>query len=143
MFFNNKKVYRIVDMKNLLKSFGKGLLYLIAFPAILVVLSVLAIVGIVIFIVLGIKGAILFFQGKSLFNDLPEDIEVRRLKNISVAPVEEIKPEPSSADVFFTTANSYSYINETESQPQEQEQELEQENNTNTEEIKEDNSNEY
>ena len=121
-------------MKNLLKSFGKGLLYLIAFPGILVVLALLAVVGLVIFIILGIKGAILFFQGKSLFNDLPEDVEGRRLKNLSTSPAEESKPESSGTDVVFTTASNYNFepmntLNEAPNDPAPQEEVKEEDNN--------------
>ena len=64
-------------MINFLKSFAKGILYLLVLPAIIVALAIYAVVALVMFIYLAIKGIVLFFTGRSLYDDLPEDIEAR------------------------------------------------------------------
>ena len=75
-------------MVNFLKSFGKGLLYLLVLPAIIVGVAIYGVVGAFIFIFLAFKGLILFFKGKSLFDDLPEDIEAKkRLHPMDTSPV--------------------------------------------------------
>lgn len=91
-------------MKLIFSKFLKGLLYLFTLPGLIVILSVGAVVGIFYFFALGVKGIILFFQGKSLFKDLPEDIEVRRIKASNQPVVEEEKKEEDPMIVF--TANS-------------------------------------
>lgn len=75
-------------MVNFLKSFGKGLLYLLVLPAIIIGVAIYGVVGIFIFIFLAFKGLILFFKGKSLFDDLPEDVEAKkRLHPLDTTPV--------------------------------------------------------
>jgi len=65
-------------MTNLLKSFGKGLLYILVLPVLLVILSVYVVVGVAMFIFVGIKGLILFFTGRN-FGELEEDIKARAI----------------------------------------------------------------
>jgi len=64
---------------------GKGLLYLLVLPIFLVVITIVAIVGLFGFVYLFIKQIILFFTGRSLYADLPEDIKVKAL----LEPVEQ------------------------------------------------------
>ncbi len=68
-------------MINFLKSFAKGLLYLLVLPALVVGVAIYGVVAIFIFLFLAIKGLILFFRGRSLFDDLPEDTEAKRRLN--------------------------------------------------------------
>ena len=85
-------------MINFLKSFAKGILYLLVLPAIIVALAIYAVVALVMFIYLAIKGIILFFTGRSLYDDLPEDIEAK--KRLNPAPA-----AASSAPTANTNTN--------------------------------------
>ena len=89
-------------MLNLFKNFGKGILYVLVLPFLLVGLAIYAVVAIFIFIYLAIKGLILFFTGRSLYEDLPEDKEAkRRIALANGVPLEEasnIDEEPSEPE---------------------------------------------
>lgn len=63
----------------LLKKFLKGLLYLVALPLLLVALCIYAVVGLVVFIIIGVKASILFFTGRNIFGRLPEDIKAEEI----------------------------------------------------------------
>ena len=65
-------------MTSLLKSFGKGLLYILVLPILLVVLAFYAVIGVGMFIYIGFKGLFLFFTGRNL-EELPEDIKAREI----------------------------------------------------------------
>ena len=65
-------------MTNLLKSFGKGCLYILVLPVLLVILSIYVVLGVVMFIFVGVKAAILFFTGRN-FGELEEDIKARAI----------------------------------------------------------------
>lgn len=84
-------------MVNLFKNFGKGFLYILVLPVLAVALAVYGVVALFIFVFLAIKGLFLFFTGRSLYGDLPEDIEAKkRLGIIAEEPEEDtIKATPS------------------------------------------------
>ncbi len=65
---------------NLLKNVGKGVLYIIGLPFFLIVLAGTAVAGIVIIVFMFIKSILLFFTGRSLNDDLPEDRKAREIK---------------------------------------------------------------
>ncbi len=66
-------------MGNFFKSFGKGILYVLVLPVLLVVLVLYAIEAIIVFLIMSIKGLVLFFTGRSLFDDLPEDKKAKEI----------------------------------------------------------------
>lgn len=66
-------------MISFLKGILKGLFYVIFFPLGLIAISLYAIFGIFVFIYRLIKLTILFFTGRNLKNELPEDEEVRKI----------------------------------------------------------------
>ncbi len=66
-------------MGNFFKSFGKGILYLLVLPFMLVILAIYAVVGLFVFIFMGIKSIILFFTGRSLYDDFPEDKKAKEI----------------------------------------------------------------
>ena len=66
-------------MASFFKSFGKGILYLITLPIVLVVLCIGAVVCFFIFLFMGIKELILFVTGRKLFEELPEDKKAREI----------------------------------------------------------------
>ena len=88
-------------MVNFLKSFGKGLLYLLVLPVIIVGVAIYGVVGIFIFIYLAFKGLVLFFCGKSLFDDLPEDIEAKR--RLHPEEKKEAAPVKTTPNLSFDT----------------------------------------
>lgn len=82
-------------MINFFKNLGKGLLYILVLPLLVVALAIYAVVALFIFLFLAIKGLVLFFTGRSLFGDLPEDIEAKKRLGI-------IKDEPALATSNMT-----------------------------------------
>ena len=79
-------------MINFFKNFAKGVLYVLVLPALLVVLVLYAVGALFVFIYIAIKGLILFFTGRSLYEDLPEDKEAKRRLGI-------LPPEPATEPV--------------------------------------------
>ncbi len=92
-------------MINFLKSFAKGILYLLVLPAIIVALAIYAVVALVMFIYLAIKGIVLFFTGRSLYDDLPEDIEAKKRLNPT--------PATATSSPAANTVNNDVIINST------------------------------
>lgn len=68
-------------MMAVLKNVGKGILYIIGLPFFLIVLALTALMGIFMLIFMFFKSIILFFTGRSLDDDLPEDIKVKEIKS--------------------------------------------------------------
>ena len=65
---------------SVLKTIGKGLLYIIGLPFFLLVLAVFAVFGIFVLVYMFIKSIILFFTGRSLDDELPEDRRAREIR---------------------------------------------------------------
>jgi hypothetical protein len=65
-------------MLEFLKRCGLGILYVIAAPFAVILLALFAVLGLVVFLFMLVKSLILFFSGRSVFDDLPEDIEAKR-----------------------------------------------------------------
>lgn len=80
-------------MINFFKNFGKGILYILVLPVLAIALAIYAVAALFIFIYLAFKGLILFFTGRSLYEDLPEDIEAKKRLGIN----KEEKLEPAMA----------------------------------------------
>lgn len=93
-------------MGSFFKSFGKGVLYILTLPAVLIVLVFYAIIGLITFLFLMIKSVVLFFKGKTIFSELPEDIKAREILNPtpkeSEEPIEVIEPEDDNLSSAFT-----------------------------------------
>lgn len=62
-------------MKDIFRGLGRGVLYIFTLPAFLVALAIGAVYCLFLFIGLFFKAIFSFFAGKSIFNDLAEDIE--------------------------------------------------------------------
>ena len=75
-------------MISLLKTFGKGLLYVIGAPFFVLALVIFGVVGLIAFIFQIFKSIIFFFTGQKFFPELPEDKELR-LKMEAANRVEE------------------------------------------------------
>ncbi len=79
-------------MVNFLKTFAKGLLYIIALPLLILGLAVYFVISLFSFIVIGVKAIVIFFKGGNAFGDLPEDIEAK--KRLGLIPdTPEVKEE--------------------------------------------------
>lgn len=67
-----------------IKTIGKGVMYIFLCPLLLFIIALFSIVGLFIFIFLCIKSVFLFFYGKTIFSDLPEDVEARGILNSKI-----------------------------------------------------------
>ena len=72
-------------MVSLLKTFGKGLLYVIGAPFFLVALALFGVIGLFAFIFQIIKSIIYFFTGQSFFPELAEDKKLRLMREAAEA----------------------------------------------------------
>ena len=99
-------------MANLFKSLAKGVLYFFAFPGIIIAVALYAVFGVLVFIFQFFKLIYLFFTGRTLFSDLPEDIEVKRIMDSKkVEPNEELIKEEEEQDPFLSPIyqNDYAF----------------------------------
>ena len=81
-------------MMSVLKSVGKGILYIIGLPFFLIILVGVGIAGIFVLIFMFFKSIILFFTGRSLDDELPEDREAKKVKENNSNPVQPIIEQP-------------------------------------------------
>lgn len=94
-------------MSAFFKSFGKGILYLLTLPVVLVVLLFYAIIGLFVFLFLMVKSVILFFKGKTIFNDFPEDVKVKEILSPK-KPEDEVEViEPETHDSMGAYTQTY------------------------------------
>lgn len=103
-------------MKSFFKSIGKGVLNFLTPFAWIVGISIGGTIGLVIFVILLFYFLFLFFSGRSIFKELPEDKKVKEIKqkNNSMAapyvsqPVENNQPiENSNNKIVESNDNSY------------------------------------
>ena len=97
-------------LTDILKKCGRGVIYIITLPILLIVLSFYAVVGILQFFFVGIKSIWYFFTGRNLFGEFPEDVKAREiLEGKTVTNVEPQKEEsqvvtpPPPAQPYITT----------------------------------------
>ena len=81
-------------MVDLLKAFGRGILYILCFPFFLVALAIFAVIGLLAFLFQLIKSIIFFFTGQKFFPELPEDKELRLMREAEQAR-NNPQPQPS------------------------------------------------
>ena len=79
-------------MTNFFKGFGKGLLYVLLFPFIIVGIVLYAVFGLFVFIFQLFKLIYLFFTGRTLYSDLEEDIAAKAVleKEQNPAPEKDV-----------------------------------------------------
>ncbi len=98
-------------MVSLLKTFGKGILYVLGLPFFILALLLFGVAGIFAFLFLFFRSIIYFFTGQKFFPELAEDKQLRLLKEGGVQPelekemerdiitpyqdMEEPEPEPT------------------------------------------------
>lgn len=83
-------------MISLLKTFGKGLLYVIGAPFFVAALALFGVIGLGAFIFQIIKSVIYFFTGQKFFPELAEDKKLRLMREAAKIEAEEKK----NSDVF-------------------------------------------
>ena len=84
-------------MIDLLKAFGRGILYVVLFPFFLVALAIFAVIGLLAFIFQLFKSIIFFFTGQKFFPELPEDRELRYLLHPEQKE-QEAQPKPKAQE---------------------------------------------
>ena len=90
-------------MASFFKNLGKGLLYVLIFPFGLIAIAIYAVFGIFVFFFQFIRLIVLFFTGRSLNSDLPEDIEAKKIIEANKPKEEEESPlslYPSDSIVY-------------------------------------------
>ena len=92
-------------MVDLLKAFGRGILYVILCPFFLVVLALFAVIGLLAFIFQLFKSIIYFFTGQRFFPELPEDKELR-LKREAEEAARNPQPQPQAQPQYNQTQNN-------------------------------------
>ena len=117
-------------MASFFKSLAKGLLYVLMFPFGLLAIALSAVVGIFVFLFQFVRFLILFFTGRKLSSDLPEDIEAKRILEAN-KPKEEEEPQlslyPSDSIVYGSGYVSPTLENENSQNEQPQEEVKEEE----------------
>lgn len=102
-------------MATLLKKIGRGLLYLIIGPLFLLAVCFVGVIGIFGLIYLFFKSIYLFFTGRSLYDDLPEDKLAKAIKDgknkpnkeqVIIQDIQESKPlvEHNNNDITIEEA---------------------------------------
>ena len=110
-------------MANFFKSFGKGLLYVILFPFIIVGIVLYAVFGLFVFVFQFFKLIYLFFTGRTLFSDFEEDIAAKAILEKANNPVkEEVKNDqlslyPSDSPMY---ASDYRSPYDSQEEPEEE-----------------------
>ena len=84
-------------MVSFFKNFAKGVLYVLVLPGLIIGLALYAVVAFFVFIYLAIKGLILFFTGRSLYEDLPEDKEAKR--RLGILPPEPVSEPQAQTEI--------------------------------------------
>ena len=116
-------------MISLLKTFGKGILYVIGAPFFIVALVLFGVIGLVAFVFQIFKSIIYFFTGQKFFPELPEDQKLRLMREAAnqenqqaqqdnsaniISPYEEQPlPEPEPAPLFVQRNEPEQTIEET------------------------------
>ena len=99
-------------MVDLLKAFGRGIIYILCFPFFLVALAIFAVIGLLAFIFQLIKSIIFFFTGQKFFPELPEDKELRLMKEAEEAR-RNPQPQPQMQQPVNTPAQDGLLFEET------------------------------
>lgn len=103
-------------MMGLLKTVGKGILYIIGLPFFLLVLAITAVFGLFLIVFMFFKSIVFFFTGRSLDDELPEDRRAREIKegrNPSTTPMNN--PQETPVAQPYTSSPEPTYQNDIES----------------------------
>lgn len=102
-------------MAKILKTVGKALLYIVAFPFILIIIALAAALSIFLFFYQFVRLIILFFSGRTLFSDLDEDIKAKEI--LARQSGEEETNEATNSDLSLYPSDSIVYNNQQYSSP--------------------------
>ena len=119
-------------MAEVFKNIGKGIGYFFAFPGLLIAIALYAVFGLVVFVFQFFKLIVLFFTGRNLSSDLPEDIQVKAM--ITVDPDREEEKHDDSLNLYPNNAPVYGVYSSPEFDEEKKEQEAEVEDDIDTEE---------
>ena len=101
-------------------SIPKLVLYVLVLPFLLVGMALYAVVAFFVFIFLSIKGLVLFFTGRSLYEDLPEDIEAKKRlagetpKETTEVTNEDISIALGNDNKSEQSVNTFQFLQQTE-----------------------------
>ena len=105
-------------MISLLKTFGKGILYVIGAPFFVLALALFGVIGIGAFIFQIIKSIIYFFTGQSFFPELAEDKKLRLMKEAAAIEAEEAKKSDVFSPLYEEPKVGSEYEKQMEQQPE-------------------------
>ena len=121
-------------MSSVFKTFGRGLLYVVLFPLLVVGIAIYAVLGIFIYLFQLGKLIYLFFTGRTLFSDLEEDIALKA-KLAANTPEENKESElslyPSDSPIYTSGYMSPTYEDKKEPEPEYEEDVKSEEDNDN------------
>lgn len=89
---------------SIFKNIGKGIGYFFLFPILLTAIAIYCVFGIAVFIFQLIKLIVLFFSGRNLSSDLPEDIQVKAMLTVDE---DEKKDENPSLTLYPSDSSMY------------------------------------
>ena len=87
-------------MIDLIKAFGRGILYVILLPFFLLALAIFAVIGLGDFVFQIIRSIIYFFTGQKFFPELPEDRELRLRREGAQSRVMNEQQPMNESDAF-------------------------------------------
>lgn len=96
-------------MGGFFKTIAKGIGYFFLFPLLVIAITLYAVFGVFVFIFQFGKLIFLFFSGRNLFSELPEDVQVRTIIEAN-KPSEEEKEEVDPHDTFVSPVYGSGYI---------------------------------
>ena len=118
-------------MASFFKSFAKGLLYVLLFPFGLIAIALYAVFGVFVFFFQFVRLIILFFTGRNLSSDLPEDIEAKKIIEANNPKDEEEEESPLSLYPSDSIVYGSGYVNPSLDQDTDTEEENREEENEN------------
>ena len=108
-------------MVSLLKTFGKGVLYVLGLPFFILALVLFAVIGLIAFLFQVLKSIVFFFTGQKFFPELPEDKEYRLMmqKKMDTNNAEPTTPEVKEEEILSPLKEEPEPVKETtvEEQP--------------------------
>ena len=107
--------------RSLLKTFGKGVLYVLGLPFFILALVLFAVIGLIAFLFQVLKSIVFFFTGQKFFPELPEDKEYRLMmqKKMDTNNAEPTTPEVKEEEILSPLKEEPEPVKETtvEEQP--------------------------
>ncbi|MDY0100366.1 MAG: hypothetical protein WCZ47_04485 [Bacilli bacterium] len=100
-------------MLKFFKFFGQGLLYTLLLPFLLAFLALFAVYSVLIMVFYFFKMIILFFAGRNIFKDFPEDIEakeiIEQVRSTKAEKEEKATQQPPPPTYVFPFPSPYGF----------------------------------